>query len=71
MFSKHDLPRPGAPAALAVLTGALVAAEVLAYVDGEVPGTRGAQYEIALPRPEPRRRVWSAHPGCGCADLPA
>ncbi|HEY0217932.1 MAG TPA: thiamine biosynthesis protein ThiF [Cellulomonas sp.] len=67
---RANLPGAGAPAALAVLTGGLVAAEVLARVDDEVPGTRGAQYEIALPRAVPRRRVWSAHPGCGCADLP-
>lgn len=60
---------PGPPAALATVAGGLVAAEVLAHVDGRVPRTRGAQYEIPLPGLEPRIRRWAAHPSCGCAAL--
>lgn len=60
-----------ATAALAAVTGGLVVAEVLARLDEQRPATRGAQYTIALPRAEPVRQLWSAHPGCGCADLPA
>lgn len=60
---------PGPPAALATVAGGLVAAEVLAHVDGRAPRTRGAQYEIPLPGLEPRIRRWAAHPSCGCAAL--
>jgi len=60
---------PGPPAALATVAAGIVAAEVLAHVDGRVPRTRGAQYEIPLPGLEPRRRRWAAHPSCGCAAL--
>lgn len=60
---------PGPPAALATVTAGIVAAEVLAHVDGRVPRTSGAQYEIPLPGLEPRVRRWAAHPSCGCAAL--
>lgn len=60
---------PGPPAALATVAAGVVAAEVLAHVDGRVPRTRGAQYEIPLPGLEPRRRRWAAHPSCGCTAL--
>jgi hypothetical protein len=61
----------GVPAALATVTAGLAVAEVLARVDGGVPRTRGAQYQVTLPDAEPRRRTWAAHPACGCAALPA
>jgi hypothetical protein len=60
---------PGPPAALATVAAGIVAAEVLAHVDGRRPRTRGAQYEIPLPGLEPRMRRWAAHPSCGCAAL--
>lgn len=63
-------PGAGTPAALAVVTGGLAAAEVLRLVDGERPVTTGRQYEIPVPSMEPRLREWAAHPDCGCAALP-
>lgn len=47
---------PGPSAALATVAGGLAAAEVLTVVDGRVPRTRGAQYEVPLPDLEPRLR---------------
>ena len=55
---------------LAGVCGALTAAEVLAYLDGGSPATRGASYEVALPDVAPRRRAWVVHPDCGCNALP-
>ncbi|HEY0187705.1 MAG TPA: ThiF family adenylyltransferase [Cellulomonas sp.] len=68
---RAEVRSPGVPAALAAVTAGMATAEVLAHLDGDVPGTRGATYEIALPGAEPRRRAWAAHPDCGCAALPA
>lgn len=42
-------------------------AEVLRYLDGETPLTLGATVEISAPGVD-RRRTWSPHPGCVCAD---
>ena len=53
---------------LAHLVGAFAASQVLAVLDGEVPATAGASYEFSLPQPIGRRREWSEHPGCECAD---
>jgi hypothetical protein len=60
----------GEPAALAALAAALAAAEVLTYLDGGVPRTRGATYEVAMPDLMPRLRPWAVHPDCGCTALP-
>ncbi len=45
---------------------AYAAAEVLAFLDGQTPQTRGASVEIATPA-QIRRRTWPPYPGCGCA----
>lgn len=58
------------PAALAGLAAALAGAEALTHLDGGVPRTRGAAYELALPDLMPRLRHWAVHPDCGCTALP-
>ena len=60
----------GEPVALAGLGAALTAAEALTFLDGGVPRTRGATYEIVLPDLVPRLRAWAVHPDCGCTALP-
>ncbi|MFS0700543.1 ThiF family adenylyltransferase [Cellulomonas sp. 179-A 4D5 NHS] len=60
----------GEPVALAGLGAALAAAEALTHLDGGVPRTRGATYEIAMPDLHPRLRAWAVHPDCGCTALP-
>jgi bacteriocin biosynthesis cyclodehydratase domain-containing protein len=61
--------RRGAIEACATAT-ALVAtgyatAEVLRYLDGETPQTRGVTVEISRPG-QVRRRTWPPHPDCDC-----
>ncbi|WP_258726250.1 ThiF family adenylyltransferase [Cellulomonas sp. NS3] len=60
----------GEPVALAGLGSALAAAEALTYLDGGVPRTRGATYELAMPDLLPALRAWAVHPDCGCTALP-
>ncbi|GHS84929.1 hypothetical protein AGMMS50218_01180 [Actinomycetota bacterium] len=62
--------RAGIPAALAGVCGALAAAQVLAHLDGAIPGATDAAYEISAPDVTPRRRAWQVHPECGCTRLP-
>jgi bacteriocin biosynthesis cyclodehydratase domain-containing protein len=57
---------PDAVEATTALAGAAyAAAEVLAHVDGALPGTLGATVEITTPG-RPVRRQWTQHPECGC-----
>ncbi|MGC9668843.1 hypothetical protein ACNTMW_20075 [Planosporangium sp. 12N6] len=59
-------PAAGACAATTALIGAGYAvAEVLAYLDGDAPRTRGATIEIAGAGGE-KRRSWPPHPRCDC-----
>ncbi|WP_169166214.1 ThiF family adenylyltransferase [Cellulomonas taurus] len=58
------------PVVLATVAGGLAAAEAVTLMDSGQPVTTGRQYEVALPRLEPRLREWAAHPDCGCAALP-
>ena len=59
----------GEESVLAAIGGALAAGQVLAQLDGTVPRTRGAAFEVALPDAVPRLRDWPVHPGCGCTGL--
>ncbi|MEV6597131.1 hypothetical protein AB0M36_09755 [Actinoplanes sp. NPDC051346] len=60
-------PRDGEPcAAVTVLTAtAYAVAQVLDFVDGQVPASRGAEIEIGAPG-RLRRRSWASHPCCFC-----
>lgn len=51
---------------LAAVSGALAAAQVLAYLDGRPCPTRDAALEVALPLAVPRAQQWLPHPDCGC-----
>lgn len=51
---------------VAAVAGALVAAEVIAYLDGRRPATAGASIEVETLDAVPRLRGWSVHPRCGC-----
>ncbi len=62
--------RTGIPTVLAGVCGSLAAAQVLAHLDGAVPGAMDAAYEISAPDVVPRRRAWQPHPDCGCTRLP-
>ena len=57
--------------AVAATAGALVAAEVVAYLDGRRPATAGASIEVETLDAMPRLRGWSVHPRCGCTEMGA
>ncbi|ACZ22655.1 hypothetical protein Sked_27530 [Sanguibacter keddieii DSM 10542] len=59
------------PSVVAALAGAVVAAEVLAYLDGRRPATAGASIEVEALDAMPRLRGWSVHPRCGCTGMGA
>ncbi|WP_033340847.1 hypothetical protein [Catenuloplanes japonicus] len=64
------LPRPGAEgatggAATVLAAAAIVAEQVLAYLDGATPETIGAAVEVDGPS-RVRRRRWAQHPVCDC-----
>ena len=59
------------PSVVAALAGAVVAAEVLAYLDGRRPATAGASIEVETLDAMPRLRGWSVHPRCGCTGMGA
>ena len=54
--------------AVAATAGALVAAEVVAYLDGRRPATAGASIDVETLDAMPRLRGWSVHPRCGCTE---
>ncbi|GGQ39989.1 hypothetical protein [Couchioplanes azureus] len=60
-------PRDGEPCAAATVLAATAyaVAQVLDFVDGLVPATRGAEIEIGAPG-RLRRRSWVSHPCCFC-----
>ena len=62
-------PADGTETSLAPLAAALAVGQVLAWIDGREPETRGASLEVAAISPVPRRRPWSTHPDCGCVEL--
>jgi bacteriocin biosynthesis cyclodehydratase domain-containing protein len=53
---------------LAAMTGALAAAQALAFIDraGSVPAVTNGTLELVLPGWAWRRRTWLPHPGCTC-----
>lgn len=55
--------------AVAGIAGALAAAQVLAYLDGLMPATAGADIEVSTSAAVPRLRKWSVHPRCGCTEM--
>ncbi len=62
-------PETSAESSLAPLAAAVAVGQVLAHLDGRVTDTRGATLEVAAITPLPRRRIWTAHPDCGCSCL--
>ncbi|GID95859.1 hypothetical protein ACFQFC_28110 [Amorphoplanes digitatis] len=62
---------PAEPCAAATLLAATayLAAEALAFLDGDTPETLGAEVEISRPG-RFRRRTWAPHPSCPCRRRP-
>ncbi|HEY8721459.1 ThiF family adenylyltransferase [Pengzhenrongella sp.] len=60
----------GEESLLAAIAGSLAAGQVLAELDGTLPRTLGASFEVGLPDAVPRVRDWPVHPRCGCTGLP-
>ncbi|MCX5204356.1 TOMM precursor leader peptide-binding protein [Streptomyces sp. NBC_00237] len=61
--------REGVPAcdvALATAVAGLAAAHALALLDGELPSSAGARWEVALPLLDWRAEQLAAHPECPC-----
>ncbi|MEU1848352.1 TOMM precursor leader peptide-binding protein [Streptomyces sp. NPDC019990] len=52
---------------LATTVAALAAAHTLAFLDGRVPSTAGARWEVSLPALHWHARPVRAHPACPCA----
>jgi bacteriocin biosynthesis cyclodehydratase domain-containing protein len=65
LATARDTPEPCA-VSTALAGAAYAIMEVLDFVDGRNPRTRGAAVEIAT-ADRPRRRSWPPHPGCDCA----
>lgn len=61
--------RISAPAALHSWAASTAAAQVLAFLHGELPESAGATLEISWPTFVTRLRRWAAHPDCGCSWL--
>lgn len=57
------------PSTVAAVAGALVGAEVVAYLDGRRPATAGASIEVETLDAMPRLRGWSVHLRCGCTGM--
>ncbi len=54
--------------AVATAAAALAAMQVLAYLDGDDPETRGVSLELNRLGDRVRHRPWEPHPRCGCLD---
>jgi len=61
--------RISTPAALHSWAASTAAAQVLAFLHGELPESAGATLEISWPTFVTRLRRWAAHPDCGCSLL--
>jgi hypothetical protein len=61
--------RIATPAALRAWAASTAAAQVLAFLHGELPESAGATLEISWPSFITRLRHWAAHPDCGCSWL--
>ncbi|GAA3741271.1 TOMM precursor leader peptide-binding protein [Streptomyces tremellae] len=51
---------------LAAVVAGLAAAHALSFLDGELPTSTGARWEVALPLLDWRAERIAPHPGCGC-----
>ncbi|QIQ02786.1 TOMM precursor leader peptide-binding protein [Streptomyces liangshanensis] len=51
---------------LATAVAGLAAAHALAFLDGELPGTTGARWEVSLPQLDWRSSRTAPHPECPC-----
>ena len=63
-------PRWAEESATARAVAGLAGLQVLAHLDGAGASAVGATLELLLPEGTVRQRWWSAHPQCGCVDLP-
>ncbi len=61
--------RISTPAVLHSWAASTAAAQVLAFLHGELPESAGATLEISWPSFITRLRHWAAHPDCGCSWL--
>jgi hypothetical protein len=61
--------RISTPAALHSWAASTAAAQVLAFLHGELPESAGATLETSWPTFVTRLRRWAAHPDCGCSWL--
>jgi hypothetical protein len=61
--------RIATPATLRSWAASTAAAQVLAFLHGELPESAGATLEISWPTFVTRLRRWAAHPDCGCSWL--
>jgi hypothetical protein len=61
--------RISTPVALHSWAASTAAAQVLAFLHGELPESAGATLEISWPTFVTRLRRWAAHPDCGCSWL--
>jgi hypothetical protein len=62
-------PPPSGATVVCLLTAAVAAVQVLAYVDGNAaPAVVEAILELSPPDPAPRLRRWAPHPACTCRE---
>ncbi|MEV5969194.1 TOMM precursor leader peptide-binding protein [Streptomyces sp. NPDC051921] len=59
-------PLPACDVGLAQAVAGLAAAHALAFLDGDLPSSTGARWEVSLPLLEWRSAPVRAHPGCPC-----
>lgn len=59
-------PLPACDAALATAVAGLAAAHALAFLDGDLPASTGARWEVSLPLLEWRAERLRPHPACPC-----
>jgi hypothetical protein len=57
------------PPALCAWAASVAAAQVLAFLNGDLPECAGATLELSWPDFVTRLRRWPAHPSCGCGWL--
>ncbi|MCX5393061.1 TOMM precursor leader peptide-binding protein [Streptomyces sp. NBC_00094] len=59
-------PLPACDLALATAVAGLAAAHALTFLDGDLPASTGARWEVSLPLLEWRSERLRPHPGCPC-----
>ncbi|GAA3391187.1 ThiF family adenylyltransferase [Streptomyces roseoviridis] len=63
-------PLPACDVGLATAVAGLAAAHALAFLDGDLPSSVGARWEVSLPFLEWRTARVAAHPACPCGARP-